>query len=130
MKRLRQCLLNLLSNACKFTENGRIVLRVAGVQLQDAAGVAFTVEDSGIGMTQEQLARVFEPFEQADASVNRRFGGTGLGLAITRQLIRLMGGDVTAVSTPGEGSTFTLSLPLSPPTAAGDSATVGVGKRG
>jgi signal transduction histidine kinase len=123
--RLRQCMLNLLSNACKFTERGRIVLRVAGATLSGARGVAFSVEDSGIGMSEEQLARVFEPFEQADSSINRRFGGTGLGLAITRQLIRLMGGEVTAVSASGKGSTFTLTLPLSPPAAAADNVAAG-----
>ena len=119
--RLRQCLLNLLSNACKFTSNGRVTLRVAQTQLHDHPAVAFAVEDTGIGMNQEQLARIFLPFEQADASTTRRFGGTGLGLAITHQLSQLMGGDITVTSTPGTGSTFTLRLPLVAP-APGNSA--------
>jgi len=115
VSRLRQCLLNLLSNACKFTEQGSVTLRVAEAEWRGAPGIAFSVHDSGIGMSEEQLARVFLPFEQADASTTRRFGGTGLGLAITGQLARLMGGDIEVRSTLGEGSTFTLSLPLAPP---------------
>jgi signal transduction histidine kinase len=113
--RLRQCMLNLLSNACKFTEKGQVTLRVASAELGGQPGVALSVQDTGIGMTEEQLSRVFQPFEQADASTTRRFGGTGLGLAITSQLVRLMGGTLTAQSAPGRGSTFTLTLPLSPP---------------
>ena len=111
--RLRQCLLNLLSNACKFTQSGRITLRVERAEWRGAPGVVFSVQDTGIGMTEEQLSRVFLPFEQADASTTRRFGGTGLGLAITHQLTQLMGGDLAVESTPGQGSTFTLRLPLS-----------------
>ena len=113
--RLRQCLLNLLSNACKFTQNGKVTLRVTRVDLEGTAAIAFAVEDTGIGMTEEQLARIFLPFEQADASTTRRFGGTGLGLAITHQLSHLMGGEITVASTPNRGSTFTLRLPLSLP---------------
>lgn len=116
--RLRQCMLNLLSNACKFTEQGRITLRVAPAALGELTGVSFAVQDTGIGMTAEELARVFRPFEQADVSTARRFGGTGLGLAITSQLIRLMGGEIAAQSQPGQGSTFTLTLPLSKPAKA------------
>jgi signal transduction histidine kinase len=113
--RLRQCMLNLLSNACKFTEAGRVTLRVVPAELSGAPCVAFCVQDTGIGMTAEELARVFQPFEQADASTARRFGGTGLGLAITSQLIRLMGGEIATQSAPGQGSTFTLTLPLAAP---------------
>jgi signal transduction histidine kinase len=116
--RLRQCLLNLLSNACKFTHAGKITLRVASVELRGVPGVAFSVHDTGIGMTEEQLSRVFLPFEQADASTTRRFGGTGLGLAITHQLSQLMCGDIAVESSPGQGSTFTLRLPLSAPPGA------------
>jgi signal transduction histidine kinase len=115
--RLRQCMLNLLSNACKFTEKGHVTLRVERAELDGVPGVAFEVQDTGIGMNDEQLARVFQPFEQADASTTRRFGGTGLGLAITSQLVRLMGGTVSAKSAPGQGSTFTLTVPLAPPVA-------------
>jgi signal transduction histidine kinase len=105
--KLRQILLNLLSNACKFTRGGRV--RVAAL----AAGgeVVFTVEDSGIGITPEQLARLFQPFVQADASTTREFGGTGLGLAISRHFARMMGGDIAVSSVRGEGSRFTLRLP-------------------
>ncbi|MGD8862698.1 MAG: HAMP domain-containing sensor histidine kinase [Myxococcales bacterium] len=109
--RLRQCLLNLLSNACKFTEAGRVSLRVARSELDGSPAVAFCVSDTGIGMSKEQIDRVFQPFEQADASTTRRFGGTGLGLAITSRLVDLMGGSIEVDSAPGEGSTFTLRLP-------------------
>jgi len=105
--KLRQCLFNLVSNAAKFTENGRITVRVR----RDGDWVEFSVADSGIGMTPEQLAGLFERFAQADVSTTRRFGGTGLGLAITRAFCRLLGGDVRVESTYGAGSTFTMRLP-------------------
>ncbi|WP_375465547.1 response regulator [uncultured Methylobacterium sp.] len=106
--KLRQCLINLLSNAAKFTQDGRIglsVTRAAG------DGLCFTVTDTGIGMTPEQVGRLFERFSQADASTTRRFGGTGLGLSITRAFAELLGGSVAVTSRAGEGSTFTLTLP-------------------
>jgi signal transduction histidine kinase/CheY-like chemotaxis protein len=116
--RLRQILLNLLSNACKFTKDGSIKLRV-GPALRDARQVLeFAVIDTGIGMTPEQTARLFEEFSQADASIARQYGGTGLGLAITRRLCQMMGGDVTVTSEPGKGSTFVVRLPLSPAQSA------------
>jgi PAS domain S-box-containing protein len=107
LTRLRQILLNLLSNACKFTEQGTITLAAerAGGQ------VIFRVRDSGIGMTPDQLARVFDAFAQAEATTSRKYGGTGLGLAITRRFCELMGGDVTVASEPGRGSVFTVRLP-------------------
>jgi GAF domain-containing protein/DNA-binding response OmpR family regulator len=111
--RLRQALLNLASNAGKFTERGRITIAVT--RQPDDAGrdwVSMAVSDTGIGMTAEQQARLFEEFTQADASTTRRYGGTGLGLAISRRLCRLMGGDITVTSTPGHGSTFTIRLPV------------------
>ncbi len=104
--KLRQCLLNLVSNAAKFTEGGRIVVRARRV----GEDMEFSVADSGIGMTQDQLDRLFERFSQADASTTRRFGGTGLGLAITRAFCRLLGGDVSVSSVPGEGSVFTIRV--------------------
>jgi signal transduction histidine kinase len=107
--RLRQILLNLLSNACKFTKNGEVKLTAR--RLTD--GVELVVADTGIGMTAEQLAKLFQEFTQADASTAQRYGGTGLGLAITRKLARLMGGDVTVTSEPGKGSAFTARLPVS-----------------
>src|SRR5262249_5879821 len=106
--KLKQSLLNLLSNACKFTEQGTVRLEV---QLPPGQ-VVFRVSDSGIGMTEEQLSRLFKAFSQADASTTRKYGGTGLGLAITRRLCHLLGGDVTVESTPGVGSTFIITLPL------------------
>jgi signal transduction histidine kinase len=109
--RIRQCLFNLLSNACKFTKKGTITLRVNRQTNQGREWVAFQVVDSGIGMTPEQLGKLFEVFSQADASMTREYGGTGLGLAITRRFCRMMGGEVTAQSEAGKGSTFTMILP-------------------
>jgi signal transduction histidine kinase/CheY-like chemotaxis protein/HAMP domain-containing protein len=110
--RVRQILLNLLSNACKFTKDGSIILRVVrgGHQGQDC--IAFAVADSGIGMTPEQLGRLFEEFSQGDATTARQYGGTGLGLAITRRLCQMMGGDVSVTSEVGKGTTFTVRLPV------------------
>ncbi|HTJ62524.1 MAG TPA: cache domain-containing protein, partial [Alphaproteobacteria bacterium] len=106
--KLKQSLLNLISNACKFTENGTVKLEV---QLPPGQ-VVFRVSDSGIGMTEEQVGKLFQAFSQADASTTRKYGGTGLGLAITRRMCHLLGGDVTVESTPGVGSTFIITLPL------------------
>jgi two-component system, NtrC family, sensor kinase len=108
--RLRQILLNLLSNACKFTKQGEVKLRARRVR-NGRDWIELAVADNGIGMTPEQQVRLFEEFSQADASTAQRFGGTGLGLAITRKLARMMGGDVTVASEPGKGSVFTVRLP-------------------
>lgn len=107
--KIRQVLFNLLSNACKFTENGTIRLKVS----QDASlgQVRFEVSDTGIGMSAEQTARLFQPFMQADASTTRKFGGTGLGLAIIKRFTDLMGGEVTVSSEAGVGTTFVVTLP-------------------
>jgi two-component system, NtrC family, sensor kinase len=108
--RLKQILLNLLSNACKFTKEGEVALRVRKVA--DGGGwVELAVADTGIGMTAEQQAKLFQDFTQADSLTARRYGGTGLGLAISRKLARMMGGDVTVTSEPGKGSVFTVRLP-------------------
>jgi signal transduction histidine kinase len=107
--RLRQILLNLLSNACKFTKEGEVALRGRKVS-NGGAWIELSVSDTGIGMTPEQQAKLFEEFTQADATTAQRFGGTGLGLAITRKLARMMGGDVTVTSEPGKGSVFTVRL--------------------
>jgi adenylate cyclase len=108
--RLRQILLNLLSNACKFTKEGEVKLRANRVS-NGRDWVELSVSDTGIGMTQEQQANLFEEFSQAEVTTAQRFGGTGLGLAITRKLARMMGGDVTVTSEPGKGSVFTVRLP-------------------
>jgi signal transduction histidine kinase len=108
--RLRQILLNLLSNACKFTKAGEVKLAARKVS-NGSDFVEFAVSDTGIGMTAEQQAKLFEEFTQADAATAQKFGGTGLGLAITRKLARMMGGDVTVTSEPGKGSVFTVRLP-------------------
>ena len=108
--RLRQILLNLLSNACKFTKQGEVKLQARKVA-NGGNGIELAVVDTGIGMTAEQQAKLFEEFSQADAATARRFGGTGLGLAITRKLARMMGGDVTVMSEQGKGSVFTVRLP-------------------
>ncbi len=107
LTKVRQSLLNLLSNAAKFTSDGAVTLEVR----RDGPWRLFTVRDTGIGMTAEQMAGLFEAFSQADASTTRKYGGTGLGLAITRRFCRLMGGDALVESVPGEGSAFTLRLP-------------------
>ncbi|MEN9492497.1 MAG: hypothetical protein RJA63_2946 [Pseudomonadota bacterium] len=115
--RFEQILINLLSNAVKFTERGEVYLTVE----RDQSAVLVKVRDTGIGMTAEQIKRLFRPFEQADASTTRRFGGTGLGLVISRNLARQMGGDIVVDSVPGAGSVFSLRLPLEtaePETAA------------
>jgi PAS domain S-box-containing protein len=117
--RLRQILLNLISNACKFTQGGAVRV-VAWRQPEPEGGtVHFAVSDTGIGMSDRQMQNLFAAFMQADSSTTRRFGGTGLGLAISRRLSRMMGGDVRVESELGKGSTFTLSLPLAGVSATG-----------
>ena len=117
--RLRQILLNLLSNACKFTKQGEVALRVRKVA-DGRDWIEFAVADTGIGMTAEQQAKLFEEFSQADSSTAQRYGGTGLGLAITRKLARMMGGDVTVESESGKGSVFTVRLPTGGATSASE----------
>jgi hypothetical protein len=112
--RVRQILLNLLSNATKFTHGGRVQLAVE----RAGASVVFRVTDTGIGMDEAQIARLFEPFVQADPQTSRRYGGTGLGLALSRRLCDLLDADIAASSTPGVGSVFTLRLPARPTTRA------------
>jgi signal transduction histidine kinase len=108
--RLKQILLNLLSNACKFTKEGEVALRVRKVA-DGRDWVELAVADTGIGLTAEQQAKLFQEFTQADSLTARRYGGTGLGLALSRKLARMMGGDVTVASEPGKGSVFTVRLP-------------------
>jgi len=111
--RLRQILLNLLSNACKFTKRGRVTLAVRKV-VDGCKWIDFAVSDTGIGMTAGQQAMLFNEFTQADSSIAQHYGGTGLGLAISRKLARLMGGDVVVASEPGKGSVFSVRLPVGP----------------
>ena len=108
--RLRQILLNLLSNSCKFTKQGEVALRVRKVA-DGRDWIELAVADTGIGLTAEQQAKLFQEFTQADSLTARRYGGTGLGLALSRKLARMMGGDVTVMSEPGNGSVFTVRLP-------------------
>jgi PAS domain S-box-containing protein len=107
--RIQQVVLNLLSNAVKFTQTGGVTLRV---YQRETEGVVIEVEDTGIGISADRVEKIFEPFTQADSSMTRRFGGTGLGTTIARQLVERMDGQITVTSTPGEGSLFTVSLPL------------------
>jgi signal transduction histidine kinase/DNA-binding response OmpR family regulator len=109
--KVRQILINLVSNAAKFTKGGEIGLAARRTRLGAGHAMQFEVSDSGIGMTPEQLGRIFQPFSQADASTTRKYGGTGLGLAITRHFCRLLGGDVIVDSTFGEGSSFKVTVP-------------------
>ncbi len=106
--KVRQSLMNLLSNACKFTSNGRVTLQA----VREGAWITFNVIDTGIGMTKEQMGKLFRAFQQADSSTTRKFGGTGLGLAISRHFCRIMNGDITVDSVPGQGTTFTMRIPV------------------
>jgi CheY-like chemotaxis protein len=110
-QKLRQCLLNLLSNACKFTKNGKVSLGLRNEEENGASRLVFTVSDTGIGMNEEEMTRLFQPFEQANSNVTRQFGGTGLGLMITRRMAQMMGGDVSVTSAPGKGAEFVLWIP-------------------
>ena len=109
--KVRQALLNLLSNAAKFTDEGTIRLAVHRSTLQGQDWLEFAVSDSGIGMNEAQLAKLFQPFTQADASTTRKYGGTGLGLTISKHFCEMMGGTIEVQSAPGRGSTFTIRLP-------------------
>jgi CheY-like chemotaxis protein/two-component sensor histidine kinase len=110
--KIRQILLNLLSNAAKFTHQGRITLKITTEQSLSASEVVFEVDDTGIGMSEEQCSRLFQEFMQADSSTTRKYGGTGLGLALTQRLCQLMGGTIKVTSVPNKGSTFYVHLPL------------------
>ncbi len=109
--RLKQCLLNLLSNAAKFTRDGQVTVHLRPAEVSGAPGLRIEVQDTGIGMTPEARARLFQPFVQAEASTAARFGGTGLGLAITRALVEAMDGTIGVDSAVGQGSSFTILLP-------------------
>jgi signal transduction histidine kinase len=109
--RLRQCLLNMLANAVKFSPRGTVSLRATLDCTGQRPMIDFIVQDTGIGMTKDEMSEIFRPFGQANAEIGKRFGGTGLGLSITRELARAMGGEISVVSEPGNGSTFTLAIP-------------------
>jgi signal transduction histidine kinase len=109
--RLRQAMLNLMSNANKFTERGAITVNARQGQEEGRDWVTIAVADTGIGMTPEQVGKLFQEFSQADASTTRKYGGTGLGLAISKRFCQMMGGDITVESEPGRGSIFTIRLP-------------------
>jgi signal transduction histidine kinase len=110
--RLRQALLNLMSNANKFTDRGTITVYAGQAQGNGRDWVTVAVADTGIGMTPEQMGKLFQEFSQADASTTRKYGGTGLGLAISKRFCQMMGGDITVESEVGRGSTFTIRLPI------------------
>jgi signal transduction histidine kinase len=128
--KLRQILLNLLSNAAKFTRDGEITVSVS--RPAGSEHVQFSVADTGIGMTEEQLGRIFQPFVQAESSTSAKYGGTGLGLTLSRRFCELMEGDLSVVSEPGVGSTFTVTLPVGTMTAdpAQDAAAQSAGANG
>ena len=111
LTRFRQSLLNLVANACKFTHQGEISLAVRRERNEMEDWLVVNVKDTGIGMSAEQQAKIFEAFTQADSSTTRKYGGTGLGLTISRKMCRLMGGDISVVSEPGKGSNFEMRLP-------------------
>lgn len=109
--RVRQSLLNLLSNAAKFTESGLVSLEARRERRDEQDWIVFQVSDTGIGITPQQLNKLFQPFTQADSSTTRKYGGTGLGLALTQRFCQMLGGDISVQSTPGKGSIFTIALP-------------------
>jgi signal transduction histidine kinase/DNA-binding response OmpR family regulator len=113
LTKVRQSLFNLLSNALKFTQKGTVLLAASRHPEDGADWITFRVRDSGIGMTREQLAKMFQPFTQADSSTTKKYGGTGLGLSITKRFCEMMGGDVAVDSEPGQGTEFRLRLPAS-----------------
>jgi sigma-B regulation protein RsbU (phosphoserine phosphatase) len=121
LTKLRQCLFNLLSNASKFTAQGVITIAVTRSRDEMSDWVYFAISDSGIGMSPEQLAKLFRPFAQADPSIASKYGGTGLGLAISRHFCQMMGGDITVASQLGKGSTFTMKIPVRLPDLEGRS---------
>ena len=108
--RVRQIVLNLVSNACKFTEDGQVIIALTSKDDGEKKILEIAVSDTGIGMSEEQVGRLFQAFTQADSSTTRKYGGTGLGLIITKHLSRIMGGDVNVTSVEGEGTTFTASF--------------------
>jgi len=107
---VRQTLINLLSNACKFTENGEVSLEVHRVNKENTPWIIFSVRDTGIGIPQEKIRSIFSEFTQADSSINRKYGGTGLGLAISLRFCRMMGGKISAQSELHKGSVFTAKV--------------------
>ncbi|MEO1006849.1 MAG: response regulator, partial [Cyanobacteria bacterium J06638_38] len=112
LTKVRQSLFNLLSNASKFTENGIVTLKIKRYLAQGEDWIQFQVHDTGIGMTKDQIARLFKAFTQADASTTRKYGGTGLGLTITQRFCQMMGGDIYVESEVNHGTTFTIKLPV------------------
>jgi signal transduction histidine kinase len=112
LTKVRQSLFNLLSNASKFTNKGTIKLSVTPQEKENEKWLQMKISDSGIGMTEEQIKKLFQPFTQADASTTRKYGGTGLGLTITQRFCQMMGGEISVESQLGKGSTFTMELPL------------------
>jgi signal transduction histidine kinase/CheY-like chemotaxis protein len=111
LTKIRQTLFNLLSNASKFTEQGKVNLAIERLQTPSGERITFSVTDTGIGMSKEQLSRLFQAFSQADASTTRKYGGTGLGLVISRKFCQMMGGDIAVTSEPGQGTKFVVDLP-------------------
>ena len=126
LTKVRQTLFNLLSNACKFTEEGRITLDISRDRVAPGEVLVFSVADTGVGMTAEQCSRVFDAFTQADSSTTRHFGGSGLGLAITKTFCQMLGGDIAVTSEQGVGSTFVIRLPATAPPALEDGGEVAV----
>jgi signal transduction histidine kinase/DNA-binding response OmpR family regulator len=122
LSKVRQGLFNLVSNAAKFTHDGQIRVNAERHVMDGSDWITFRVSDTGIGLSSEQIVRLFQSFTQADASTTRKFGGTGLGLALTRRFCQMMGGDVTVHSVPGEGSVFTIKLPASVTEQVGEPA--------
>ncbi|MGB5438674.1 MAG: response regulator, partial [Gammaproteobacteria bacterium] len=118
LTKLRQSLFNLLSNAAKFTHEGTVTLQASRAKSGDGDWLSFTISDTGIGIRTDKLGQVFEEFTQADESTTRDYGGTGLGLAISKRFCRMMGGDITVRSQPGEGSAFTIRIPAIAPAAS------------